>query len=100
MQEVQHKLSKCLEKHPTKECKKYNKDGTTKRFEFGNSRDSRAHSGKKSAFITYKKEAKSTKLKIKKMKRQQKDAKKHCKRSNNKYSGSSSSGSSINSDSA
>ena len=55
--------------HPINDCKKYNKYGTTKPFKFGNSRDIRAHNGKKSVFTTLKKEAKSTKCTVKKMKR-------------------------------
>ena len=40
--------------HPTKDCKKYNKDGTTKPFEFDNSRNSAPYNCKKSALANLK----------------------------------------------
>ena len=52
---------------PTNDCKKYNKDGTRKPFEFGNG-NSRAQHGKMSQFATLKKEARSAKRRVKKMK--------------------------------
>ena len=76
VQEVQQKDPNAWKTHLMDNCKKYNKDGTTKPFEFGNG-DSIAQHGKKSIFVTLKKEAKSTKLKVKKMKRQLRDAKQH-----------------------
>ena len=78
---------------PTNDYKKYNKDGTTKPFEFGNG-DSRAQHGKKSTFATLKKEAKSAKHKVKEMKRQLRDTKKHHTKSKGEYYSSSSSSSS------
>ena len=62
--------------HPMNDCKKFNKDGTTKPFELG-SGDGSARHGKKSTIATLKKDAKSAKRKIKKMKRQLKDVKNH-----------------------
>ena len=79
--------------HPRNDCKKFNKDGTTKPYKFG-SGDGSAHHGKKSTFANLKKEAKSAKRKLKKMKRQLKDVKKRRKKSKREYYSSSSSSSS------
>ena len=80
--------------HPTNDCKKYNKDGTTKPYERFGSGDGNTHTGKKSNFVTMKREAKSVKRKLKKMKKQLKDVKKHRKKSRKEYYSSSSSSSS------
>ena len=40
--------------HSTKDCKRYNKDGTTKPFEFGNSRNSVPYDGKRVHLLTLK----------------------------------------------
>ena len=51
--------------HPTNNCKKYNKDGTTKPYKFGSGNGSARHD-KKRTFANIKKEAKSAKRKLKK----------------------------------
>ena len=80
--------------HPTNDCKKYNKDGTTKPYERFGSGDGNTHTGKKSNFVTMKREAKSVERKLKKMKKQLKDVKKHHNKSKKEYYSSSSSSSS------
>ena len=82
------------ETHPTNDCKKYNRDGTTKPFERFGSGDGNTNTGKKSNFVTMKRESKSVKRKLKKMKKQLKDVKKHRKKSKKEYYSSSGSSSS------
>ena len=71
--------------HPTD-----SKDGTTKPFEFSNSRKSAPYSGTNSAFANLTKKAKLANKKVKKTKRQLKHAKRHGKRSKREYYSSSS----------
>ena len=81
--------------HCTKDCKKYNGDGTTKLFDFSNSRSGASSNGnkKRSAFANLKKQAKSANKKVKKIKRQLKYARGHGKSKREYYSSSSSSSS-------
>ena len=63
---------------PTKDCKKYNKDGATKLFKCGNIRNSAPYNDKKSAFANLKREEKSAKRRGKKMKRTAQKCKEVC----------------------
>ena len=80
--------------HPTRDCKKYNGDGTFKPFKFDNGKDGEPLSGRKrSQFAVLKKEAKSAKKKVKKMKKKLKRVKKKGRPKTEYYSSSSSSSS-------
>ena len=86
-------------KHPIKDYRKWNRDGTSKPFQFGNSRGNgnkkgEPHGKKGPNFVTLKQETKKSKRKIKKMKKHPKHARKHGKiKQREKYHSSSSSSS-------